>query len=107
MAHPEDRRKHVRTGIERPCKVFHRASRQYLPAQTCNLSATGALIRVDSAHAVTAGQEIGLAIAWSRRAVLDSAAMTTARVVRVVSMVGRYQAIAVEFAQDQALGLAA
>jgi c-di-GMP-binding flagellar brake protein YcgR len=107
MAYPADRRKHPRTGIERPCKIFHQPSRRYLSGQTCDFSANGALIRVDSARPLTPGDEIGLAVAWSRKAVLDTAALTPARVVRVTASLGRFQAVAIEFAQDQALRLAA
>ncbi len=102
-----DRRQHARTPIDRPCKVYHRASRQYLAARTCDLSSSGALIRVDSARPINPGDELDVFIAWGKKPVVNSGELVPATVVRVAASLERHQAVAVQFAGGQQVALVA
>ncbi len=102
-----DRRLHARTPIDRPCKVYHRASRQYLPARTCDLSSGGALIRIDSARPINPGDELDVFIAWGKKPVVNSAELVPAKVVRVAASLERHQAVAVQFAGERKVALVA
>lgn len=98
-----DRRNHTRTQVQRPCKVYCPATHRYLAGETCDLSATGALVRVDSPRPLAVGEEIKVVVAWDRKAVLPAHAMMTGKVVRIAASIGQHQAVAVRFAQEQAL----
>ena len=102
-----DRRQHARTPIDRPCKVYHRASRQYLPARTCDLFFSGALIRIDSACLINPGDELDVFIAWGKKPVVNSAELVPAKVIRVAASLERHQAVAVQFAGEQQVALGA
>lgn len=102
-----DRRQHARTPIDRPCKVYHRASRQYLPARTCDLSSGGALIRIDSARPINPGDELDVFIAWGKKPVVNSGELVPAKVIRVAASLERHQAVAVQFAGEQQVALVA
>lgn len=102
-----DRRQHLRTPIDRPCKVYHRASRQYLPARTCDLSSGGALIRIGSPRPIAAGDELDVYISWGKKPVVSSAQLVPAKVVRVAASLENTQAIAVEFAGEQNIAMVA
>jgi len=102
-----ERRRHARLPVERPCKVFHHPSRTYLAASTCDLSESGAMIRVDNPRALNPGDEIDVLIAWSTAPVLQKSRAITGSIVRVPGSFARHQFIAVKFAKEMELALAA
>ncbi len=102
-----ERRRHPRLPIERPCKVFHRTSRTYLAASTCDLSEGGAMIRVDNPRVLNPGDEIDVLVAWSKAPVLQRTAAIAGSVVRVPGRFSGHQFIAVKFAREQEMALAA
>lgn len=102
-----ERRSHPRIPLERACKVFHRPSRTYLAASTCDLSEGGAMIRVDNPRVLNPGDEIDVLIAWSKAPVLQRSRAITGNIVRVPGSFARHQFIAVKFLKEQELALAA
>lgn len=102
-----ERRRHPRLPVERSCKVFHHPSRTYLAASTCDLSEGGAMIRVDNPRTLRPGDEIEVMIAWSRAPVLQKSRAIAGSVVRVPGSFAKHQFIAVKFAKEQRLSLAA
>lgn len=77
-----DRRRYERRGVERACKVYHPASRRYAAGRTVNLSAGGALVKVEGSRPLEPGEELDVIVAWDARAVLPAESMLRGRVVR-------------------------
>jgi hypothetical protein len=102
-----DRRRHPRFPGAHATKVFLPRSLRFAGAETSDLSAGGALLRVDRSRALKAGDEVELAIAHAEEAVAAAALMRRARVVRVIPMDHYHQAVAVEFAVPDAPATAA
>jgi len=102
-----ERRRHPRLPVERPCKVYHHASRTYLAASTCDLSEGGAMIRVDNPRVLNPGDEIDVLVAWTKAPVLHRTAGITGSVIRVPGRFSGHQFIAVKFAKDQEMAIAA
>lgn len=105
--HAAERREHLRTPIDRPCKALHKASRTYMSGRTVNFSPTGVLMVLESPRPLHEGDEVDIGIAWDRRVVLASGAMTRARVVRVSASLGKRQAVALRFIEQGAIAAAA
>jgi hypothetical protein len=105
--HIDDRRCHPRQFLEKPCKVYDPASRRFAPGQTRNISRGGALITVQWARPMSAGDPIDIVIAWSPRPLLPADAMVRARVARTVAVTGDVQVLALEFDHDIEAALAA
>lgn len=102
-----ERRRHARLPIERPCKVYHRSSRQFLAASTCDLSEGGAMIRVDAKRSINAGDEIEVLVSWGKGPVLSRGSAIPAKVIRVPGQFASHQFLAVKFDREQELALAA
>jgi c-di-GMP-binding flagellar brake protein YcgR len=102
-----DRRRHVRRGVEKACKVYHPASRRYAPARAVNVSEGGALVVVEGWRRLAPGDEIDMVIAWTSRPVLPADAMWRGRVVRAEMDDSARQTVGVEFDQAVAVQIAA
>ena len=102
-----ERRRHPRIPIERACKVYHRPSRTYLAASTSDLSEGGAMIRVDNPRVLNPGDEIDVLVAWTKAPVLQKTRAITGSIIRVPGSFAKHQFIAVKFAKEMELALAA
>ncbi len=102
-----ERRRHPRLPIERPCKVFHKPSRQYLAASTCDISEGGALVRVDAKRPLNAGDEIDILIAWTKAPVVTQTTAIAGKVLRTPGAFAHHQFVAVRFEREQEVALAA
>lgn len=99
-AQPSDRRRYRRVAVAKPAKIFLRDALRYAPAETTDVSAGGALIRVDRARAMRPGDAVDIAVGGpGAPAVIASDAMIEARIVRVLPIDHFHQAVAVEFKQ--------
>ena len=97
-SNPADRRRHPRLRVTRPAKIFIKDALRYAAAETTDVSAGGALIRVDRARALRAGDEIDVAVSvQGEGAVVSTDAMAPARVVRVLPIDYFHQAVAIEY----------
>lgn len=92
-----ERRRHTRMSLIRPCKVRDCKTFVYSPGLTCDVSASGALLRVDRVRPVVPGDQIEVAVAWTRDAVLSAESMVKAIVRRVIPIDHYHQSVAVEF----------
>lgn len=93
----KDRRRHARVVLARPCKVFHHATRRFLPARTLDVSVGGSLMTVDSPRAFEPGEPLDLFINWTDEAVIPAEAMVAARVVRTHGSDGLCQTVGIRF----------
>lgn len=103
----QDRRRHERREVIKPCKVYDPASRRYGPGSTQNLSAGGARVVVQWLRPLSVGDPVDLVIGWTPRAVLESTGLRRGRVRRVDAAYGEVQVIAVEFDAEMDDALAA
>lgn len=102
-----ERRRSARHPLARPAKVRCLQTGRYLAARTQNVSSNGALLEIDHPSLLVSGQQVSVAVAWSRRdAVLKRDDMYQATVVRSLGLGGR-QHVAVVFAGDIPLALSA
>lgn len=94
-----DRRRHPRLTTTRAAKVFLPAAMRYAASETSDISAGGALLKVDRARRLAAGDRLDVAVINPAQpaAVLESKSMLPARVVRVTPIDHFHQAVAVEF----------
>lgn len=110
MSLESDRRQHPRTTATRPAKVFLPSALRYAPAQTSDVSAGGALVCVERARALKAGDVIEVVSAadrYSQGGVIESKSMVRGRIVRVTPMDHHQQAVAIRFDEPQTLAAAA
>ncbi len=78
-----DRRRHARTNLARPCKLFDPRSGKYIPGTVWNLSDGGAYLEVSQSIQPEQGDSFYLGIAVKRRpGLLQRDEMFRARVVR-------------------------
>lgn len=98
-----ERRRHARYTVVRPCKVRDCRTLVYSPGQTCDVSAGGALLRIERVRPVMPGDELEVAVAWTPGAVLGSETMVKARVKRVMPIDHYHQAVALEFQSKPAV----
>jgi hypothetical protein len=96
MAQIQERRRHQRFGVNRPCKVFHRSTRRYLCAETVDVSASGALVRVEPTRPIAVGDEISLVVAWNDEVLLAADAQVPGKVIRVLPSENGMQILACE-----------
>lgn len=92
-----ERRRHARYTVVRPCKVRDCRTLVYSPGETSDVSAGGALLRIDRVRPIMPGDELEVAVAWTPGAILGSETMVKARVRRVVPIDHYHQAVALEF----------
>lgn len=99
---PEDRRRHARRSVVRPAKVRDRRMLLFSPGETCDISESGLLLRVDRARAFAPGDELDVVVAWGNDPLVRGEAMSRARVRRVTPIDHHHQALALEFDQPAA-----
>ncbi|MCC6675648.1 MAG: PilZ domain-containing protein [Phycisphaerales bacterium] len=96
-----ERRSFPRLRITRSCKVFHPGTQKFLPARTTDVSAYGALLRIDSPRALQPGEELDIAVAWDGEPILPQECLMRATVVRTgpgtLADAERCQTVAVRF----------
>jgi c-di-GMP-binding flagellar brake protein YcgR len=92
-----ERRKHTRMYVRKPCKIFHRQTRQYLAASTHDFSIGGAMVWLESARPLTVGDEIELIVGWGASAIVTADAGVVGQVLRVLPMSEGKQAAAIRF----------
>ena len=97
MTQVEERRRHQRFGVNRPCKLFHRATRRYLCAETVDVASGGVLIRIEPTRPISPGDEISVVFAWNDEVLLAADAQIPGRVIRVLQQDNGMQLIACEF----------
>lgn len=103
--HPSERRKHRRFPVERPGKVFRRATRQFAAAHSRDLSFAGALLDVDSPRPFTVGEIVDLGIAMRHEPVVPGSCMVQAVVVRAQPFGESRQTVAVRYINSGAAQL--
>lgn len=97
-----DRRRAERVTVVRAAKVLNCRSRKYAPAETCNLSQSGALVKLDRTHPISTGDEVQVAIDWSLTpGLISSDELVTGKVVRVAAIDYLSQSVAVRFVRGQ------
>lgn len=99
----QDRRVHPRREFVRPCKVQRTGEVRFEAGETTNVSAGGALLKVDRRQTVRPGERIRVGVAWDSAGVLLSGSLLPARVVRVSMIDHHHQAVAVQFDEPLAL----
>ncbi len=102
-----DRRSHRRFSVERPGKLFHPASRQFVPATSRDLSFAGALLEVETERPFEAGEPIEVGLSLNNRAVVASSAMLHGIVVRSEALGEHRQLVAVRYTHRDAVRTAA
>jgi hypothetical protein len=94
-----ERREHPRQPLRRPAKLRNPLNERYLPAESVDLSAGGALLRVSDPARLEAGQPVAVAVAGrADQPLLRRDEMHTGRVVRRLGHHGS-QYVAVAFDQ--------
>ncbi len=95
----QDRRMSPRMSVAHGAKVFDPRAQRYHAAQTCNISATGALLKVQRSMPVMSGDRLDVAIDAddATRRVLALGDFVPSRVVRVMAIDRFSQAVAVQF----------
>lgn len=109
IASGSERRRHPRVRAVRPAKVFLRSALRYSGGETADVSESGALLRIESARPIRAGDRVDVAVVrdGSGDSVVESKGMRAARVVRVSPLDRFFQSIAVEFEAPVTLSQAA
>lgn len=97
MTQNQERRRHNRDIMVRPCKLRDRRSLLFAAGETHDVSPGGAMVRIDSARSFSPGDEVDVAIAWNHDPVLASEGLVRARVRRVLPIDFHHQALALEF----------
>jgi len=92
-----ERRRHPRLTLVRPCKVRDCRTLVFSPGLTSDVSVSGALLRIDRTRPIAPGDELEVAVAWTRDAVLSAQSMVRAKVRRVTPIDHHHQSVAVEF----------
>lgn len=96
-----ERRTFPRLRITRSCKVFHLGTQRFLAARTADVSAYGALLRIDSPRTLQPGEELDIAVAWDGEPLLPEEALKRATIIRTgpgaLSDSERCQTVAVQF----------
>ena len=100
---PLERRTARRYLAVHPAKVYDHRAQKYYPAQTSNLSQTGALLKVNRSMPLAVGDELAVGIAaGAGQTILSGDDLARARVVRVIPLDHLSQAVAVTFGQSAA-----
>ena len=105
--HMNDRRKQRRFSVARPGKVFRRATQQFNPVHSLDLSFSGALLEVDTPRPFAVGEIIDLGLAMGKESVVPSSCMVQAVVVRVTPIDPTRQTVAIRYVNSVASKLAA
>ncbi|HMN42099.1 MAG TPA: PilZ domain-containing protein [Phycisphaerales bacterium] len=102
-----DRRSHRRFSVERPGKMFHPASRQFVPAMSRDVSFAGALLEVETDRPFEAGEPIDVGLSLNNRAVVPASALLHGIVVRSEALGEHRQLVAVRYTHRDAFNTAA
>lgn len=102
-----DRRRHKRFAMERPGKVFRRASQRYEPAATRDLSFGGALLEVTSERGFDVGEIVDVGVALRDRPLLRSPTLMRGLVVRTRQTAPGRHEIALRYLHRDAVNAAA
>lgn len=102
-----ERRRHERREFERPCKVLHAPTLQYMAAETCDLSRGGALLELSHHRCLAVGDRIDVLVDWEERGLVSRSGMMPATVVRLGERDGLRQRVGVEFDGPLAMSKAA
>lgn len=96
--HESERRRDPRYQFTRPAKVRCEQTGKFYTARTIDLSAGGALLRVEHPSLMVPGQRVRVGIAWNRpqEALIESHQMLEATIVRSLG-IGRVQSVALQF----------
>ena len=96
-----ERRAFPRLRLARTCKVFHPGTQKFLPARTTDVSAYGALLRVDSPRPFQPGEDLEVAVAWDGEPLISGESLMRATIVRTgpggLADAERSQTVAVQF----------
>ncbi len=98
-----DRRTARRSEVHWPAKVFAVRADKYFPAETCNTSSSGVLLKVGRSLPVAPGDYLDVALGQEQEhtAVVPRDGMISARVVRVAPMDSLSQAVALHFLREE------
>jgi len=102
-----DRRRDKRFSIARPGKLFRRATQQYAPVTTLNLSSSGALVEIQTTRPLAVGEIIDLGVAFRDAALVSSKSLVQGFVARTRSLADNRQIVAVRYVQPRAMLAAA
>ncbi|GEM_PF-2548713 len=109
-----DRRGSPRVRMALPGKIFRRLTQQYVPAQSRDVSGPsvgggegGALLEVETKRGLQVGEILDIALAMSPGAVVSSAAMLSAVVVRSTAIDSARQRVAIRYLGRAAMAKAA
>ncbi len=108
-----DRRVAERVDIDRPCKLQRKTASPFDRAKTINLSTSGALIELRTSRPPVAGEEVSVAVAWTKSPVIGRDTLVPARVIRSIQRPaadwreGQITEVAVEFLRERAMAAAA
>jgi hypothetical protein len=102
-----NRRAHPRLKSEFAAKVFHVASKRWLPALTCDTSAGGTLLKIKASREILPGDEIQVVIAPDVWTIASARAALTGIVLRGAKNAEGEQFLAVKYAPAQAARMAA
>lgn len=93
-----ERRASLRLAASYPAKMYDRRAERYFAAETCNVSETGALLKVQRSMPVIAGDVFDLAVTQKAPSVvIGKKNLVPAIVVRVIPIDHYSQAVAVRY----------
>lgn len=93
----DDRRRHERCEVTKRCKVFHWPTQRYYPAELCDFSRGGCLLRVLGGRGLAPDDAVDIFVAWHGEALVRSNEEWRGRVVRRLGAGDGEQLIGVEF----------
>lgn len=98
-----DRRQCERRRLRRGCKLFHENSRQYLSAETIDVSDGGVLLTVQTSRPLFPGEPVRIVVAFDDECVLSASLMSDAVIVRTAPAGDRRQQVAIQFEDPAAM----
>lgn len=107
MATTKERRFSARQIVTRPCTLFRRRTQRFVSARTCDVSAGGALIEIETTRPLVEGETLDIGIAWTASPVLSSNSLVEAKIVRILQRDETHQLVAVRFDQSDVLAAVA
>lgn len=101
----QDRRKQRRFSVARSGKLFRRATQQFTPVKSRDLSFSGALLEAETPRPFAVGELIDVGIAMGKESLVPSSCMVQAIVVRTTPIDKDRQAVAVRYVNSVAAQL--
>lgn len=103
----QERRKSTREAVVFPAKIYDLKAEKYFTAETCNVSGTGVLLKVNRSMPVASGDVFDIAITLEKSGpVISRKGMTNSQVVRVIPIDRFTQAIAVTYKDNKSSNMA-